>query len=313
MSNQFFKECIDGGDSGVWGLKELRQNRPSLGINTCRLYDNAGTLEMTTGIIGIDYGSNRGVTLFDTLTTPIDISGIANSRWFYIELSISGSTPSIIATDTGDSSYWTLPAVFTGAYDRAKAGYYINASKRCIGMGWKNSTGVLKGVVNVGSIDDHYAGYSTCPTTAHIYRFEKNIDSTFDTKYVGKYYAIPESSKPATYQLTGGTQVNFTDVDFSPYVPYGVKAIKVLVMVTMLGDGTTDQVFAMMRQKGSSATDYHKVELIQIDFTNLTNAITISQFCDKDILCSLAGVTEYKVSSATLCTLSLQIKGYYIP
>jgi hypothetical protein len=149
MAETFIREAINGSDQGVWGPHELAQDRRSLGDLTAQIYDDSGTLKLSIGKIGFDQGATKGTIEVDAIKT-ISIAGVSNGNWAKVEAYLStGTTVVIEATDiTGATTSTTLPSDFTTNYDGAKGGFYITATKRCIGLIWKTSGGSLSGVVN---------------------------------------------------------------------------------------------------------------------------------------------------------------------
>lgn len=171
MANVFIREARDGGDRGIWASYELAQNRLRLSSISSYLYNDAGTLKLSTGRIGLDNDSQKGACLIDTITT-ISLASISNSNWGKIEITNNGTGIVLSAADiSGATDETTLPAAFTGAYDGEKGGYYIDATKRCIGLVWKNAGGTLEGIVNCLS-GSSYIGYSTSDDADdNIYQF----------------------------------------------------------------------------------------------------------------------------------------------
>jgi hypothetical protein len=160
MANTFTREAQDGGDNGVWASFEEAQNAIARALISAYLYDDAGALKLSTGRVGLDNGSNRGVVSNDTIVTA-SLVGLTASCWAKIEVSVVGTTPSFtIASIAGETDPAVLPASFTAAYDGAKGGYYITATKRLIGLAWINAGGALEGIVNCGT-GTNYSGYST--------------------------------------------------------------------------------------------------------------------------------------------------------
>lgn len=160
MANNFVREPIINADINTWANYELPQNRRSEGINTAKIYDDSGTLKISKGVIGLNDGTNRGTILIDTVTT-INIGSCANANWCKIEVSVSGTAVTVAAaTIAGATNAKSLPADFTSAYNPEKGGFYITATKRCIGIAWKNTGGTLEGVVNSLSEIDGWEGYS---------------------------------------------------------------------------------------------------------------------------------------------------------
>lgn len=148
MANNFVREPIEGGDSNSWATYELQQNRRSEGQMTAYLYNDSGTLKLSTGIIGIYDNTNRGTIVIDTITT-VDISSVSNSNWGKVEVSVSGTTITIAVVDiSGATTESTIPSDYLNAYDGEKGGYYITATKRCIGIVYKSSVGELSSILS---------------------------------------------------------------------------------------------------------------------------------------------------------------------
>jgi hypothetical protein len=171
MANNFVRMPVNGGDDGVWAQYNDELNRAGgIGQYTCQLSDNAGNLEISKGLIGIQDGTNEGVSIIDTVTT-INLAGAAAGNWAQIEMAVAGVGVTLTATTiAGATDETTLPAGFTGAYNGEKQGFYINATKRTIGLAWKNTGGTLEGVVNTLAFVNGYIGYSIS-------------DDALDTKY----------------------------------------------------------------------------------------------------------------------------------
>ena len=150
MANTFYREPITGADENQWAPYLLGQIREAIGHYTARLYNDAGTLKITEGRIGIDNETNQGVSDIDTVTT-ISLAGVTNGNWAKIEMTVAGSSVTFAAADTNtgtDTNLYLMPSAFTGAYDNEKNGYYIAATKRCIGVVYKDAGGSLQIVVN---------------------------------------------------------------------------------------------------------------------------------------------------------------------
>lgn len=151
MANTFYREPLDGGDLDNWGRKDQEQPRRSIGEITCKLFDDSGALKLTIGRIGFDNGSNKGTAYIDTETT-ISLAGVSNSNWALIELSVSGTTPTIAATDlSGATDESQIYTTFTSFYDPEKGGFYVTATKRVIGLVYKDSGGSLSSILNCGN------------------------------------------------------------------------------------------------------------------------------------------------------------------
>jgi hypothetical protein len=151
MANTFWKLPIDHGDNNIWGPKTLKNLRASVRDINAELYDDTGTLKLTKGWIGIDDGTVAGVSDIDTVTT-VDISGITSGIWAEIYMSISGTAVTIAAVDiAGATTEDDIPSAFLNSYDRVKGGYYIAASRRCLGIAWKTGGGALSHIINASS------------------------------------------------------------------------------------------------------------------------------------------------------------------
>ena len=171
MPNTFVREAVEGGDFGTWATFELAQNRLGLGVITCSLYDDSGTLKLSVGRIGFDNSSNKGSFVLDTIAT-VSLASVSNANWAKIEVYSTGTSFNITATDiSGATDPKSLPTDFTNAYVPAKGGFYIETGKRCIGLVWKNTGGTLEGIVNVFGNQNGYAGYSLSDD-ANDYRYQ---------------------------------------------------------------------------------------------------------------------------------------------
>jgi len=126
MANNFVRFPIEGGDQDNWADFEEAQNYSgAIGVCSCNLYDDSGTLKLTTGRIGIDDGTNTGTSIIDTVAT-IDMSGVSNSNWARIEMAVSGVGVTFAATDINlATDETTLPIGFTDSWSGDKGGFYI--------------------------------------------------------------------------------------------------------------------------------------------------------------------------------------------
>ena len=314
MANYFYREAIDGADQGVWADQELPQNRAgSIGQLTAQIYEDTGAIKVRPGVIGLDNSSNKGIIVVDTITT-VDISGVSNSNWGKVEVSISGTTPSFTAADiSGATNPASLPSNFTDAYDSEKGGYYIDATKRCIGLLWKNSGGLLQGVLNVEPFIEGYQGWSTTDdANDFFYRFSERIDTVYDDEYIGRFHLLDEDNRPASWVLNGGTSTSWATVDFSSYVPPRVTALVLKYAIRWDGDGTRDEAIFLLRQNGSSNNDPEQAARMNSAYTNMPN--TISNFGhDSQIttLCDSVGRVQY-IAYSGWGTLYLNLEGFYL-
>jgi hypothetical protein len=159
MSINVYPEPINNGDPDIWGPKELNQNRLSLGLNTCRLYDDAGTLKLSIGEFGLVTPSRYQKIQVDAAVS-ISLAGLTASKWAKIECAVSALVASISITSLTGANAAIIPTVFASAYSGLKGGFYIDTSKRCLGLVWIDSGGLLDGVINQLQAKDGYAGYS---------------------------------------------------------------------------------------------------------------------------------------------------------
>jgi len=178
MANQFVRFPTEGGDDNTWAPFEEAQNKTGvLGVYSAHLYNDSGALKLTKGRIGINDGTNIGTVELDTIET-IDIAGISNSNWAQVEMAVSGTGVSFSVSDiVGGTDASSLPAAFTASYNPEKAGYYINATKRTIGLIWKNASGTLEGIINDRGGNQGYCGFSIGDDANDNYYSFENTDS----------------------------------------------------------------------------------------------------------------------------------------
>jgi len=315
MANYFQREPIDGGDTGVWGIPELRQNRAgTIGQLTAQIYNDSGTLKVSKGLIGLDNDSNKGIIIIDTITT-ISIAGLTASRWALVEVSVSGTTPSFTVTSlAAENDPGSIPTTeFTDVYDPEKQGFYYVSNERVIGLVWINSGGALEGVVNCLPYVDGYQGYSTTDDALdQIYQWEKDVENTVDGNYVGRLHLIPEDERPASYVLNNGSDTSWTDVDFSAYVPKGVRALLLFALLRLDGNGVADGYYLQIRSNGSTETATAKISVARIGYTNLAAGVDLDSGIMITVLCDENGIIEYQNTDAQGISF-LNIQGYYLP
>lgn len=311
MANTYNQEPINGGDNGIWGPKELYQNRVATGAISCQLYDDSGTLKITVGQIGFDNDSGNGVVDVDTVTT-ISLAGINNSRWFTVELTRVGSTPSFTAVElAADQNPYALPTGLDGYYDPVKGGYYRVGTGRIVGLGWKSTAGALAGIVNVQSIIEGYAGYSTGEVVGHVYTWDNRLSVIYDANYAGNLHVLKAEDRSSSWILNGGTDTSFTDVDFSAYVPVGTKALLIHLTNSWTGDGALDDVNIFAREKGSSETGLINVRMLQTGFSNFGSGLNMNTAGIQIIPCDSNGEIQYYTSSAAN-SVFMTLWGYFI-
>jgi hypothetical protein len=136
----------------------------------------------------------------------------------------------------------------------------------------------------------------------------------FDSNYLGKAYMLPESDRPAAWVLGGGNAVapNWTDVDFSAYVPEDdyLTGLILLGMLSFDGDNAQDTQYACIRQNGSAEVDDFKTRMIINGYSNLAAGTTLKTSSIFPVLCDTSAIIEYIVSDA-VAGLSLTVLGYY--
>lgn len=161
MSNAFYRKPVIGADENNWGPYNDAHILNAVGLNSCKLYDDAGTLKISKGRIGIDNGTNKGSCDIDTVTS-ISLAAVTNSNWAKIEIEVSGTAVSFSASDTNtgvDTAPEIIPSGFKSAFDESKQGFYITATKRTVGLVWLDSSGNLAGIINANNYES-YSGYT---------------------------------------------------------------------------------------------------------------------------------------------------------
>lgn len=230
MANTFYPEPINGSDLGVWGPKELRQNQATMGLITAKLYNDAGVLKMTTGVIGFNDGSMNGTFIMDAIET-LDFSGVTSGYWFTIELSRTNTTPVFTCTRIESATSQSSSPVIDTYYNPLKGGYYMTAPKRLIGLAWKTGGGALEAVFNLMSNDDNnkipygkidlYAGVTIPPgwllcngasllragTYANLYNVIGTTYGTVD----GTHFTIPDFQ--GIFPRGAGTSTKLTNAN----------------------------------------------------------------------------------------------------
>lgn len=149
MANDFVRLPDEGEDDGVWADFADPNIRASiLGRYTARLYNDAGVLKISKGRIGTDDGTNEGVARIDTITT-INMAAVSNGNWAKIEMSIVGAAVTFAAADiVGATTNVAIPSTVKTNYDPEKGGYYLVATKRLIGIAYKDGSGNLSYIYN---------------------------------------------------------------------------------------------------------------------------------------------------------------------
>lgn len=159
MSNHFYKKPTEFSDNNLWAPKAEEMMKTSgIGVLTTRLYDDSGTLKISTGRIGINDGTVEGISNIDTVTT-ISIAGVSSGNWAEVYMSVSSTVVTFAAIDiSGATTEQDIPSDFLNAYVSTKDGYYINSARRCIGIVWKTGGGALSHIIQTKfKYDDLFA------------------------------------------------------------------------------------------------------------------------------------------------------------
>jgi hypothetical protein len=129
---------------------------------------------------------------------------------------------------------------------------------------------------------------------------------------VGTLHLFPEDDMPASTQ--GGDSTTYYDMDWSDYVPFGVKALYFQYYGFWIGDGTTDSAtWYLISGDASTTTSNTNALMILSQYTNLASGVTL--VCPGFVTapCSKTGVVRYKVvTSAATSGISIKLKGFYI-
>lgn len=119
----------------------------------------------------------------------------------------------------------------------------------------------------------------------------------------GTLHMLSESSRPSSWVLAGGTATTFTDVDFSSYVPYGVKALYLKIYLSRNGGSVINNLY--LRANGSSETDTDKIH----EFAAYSSSTFVIEL-EAVIECDMNGIIEYTQTNPG--DVYLNILGYYI-
>lgn len=271
MANSFFRKAIIGADDNNWAIYNDAFNLNAIGDYSCYLFNDSGILKISKGRVGINNGSVVGVSDIDTITT-VSIAGITNSTWAKIEMSVSGSAVTFSSLDiSSENDPASFPSVMATAYNGEKQGYYIDSTKRVIGLIWKNSSGVLDGIVNVRGADEGYIGYSvdTSESPDLTYRWDK--EKAFDKSGVpwgNPFMTAIRKKKTGNiigyFESSAGT---ITQDDMyqllSPYIEDGITTLSNGVIIVDVFPGEYNTMLAISRS-GSTITLHIRRESVAI-------------------------------------------------
>lgn len=140
-------------------------------------------------------------------------------------------------------------------------------------------------------------------------------DHIHNNEFLGNPYMLAEGDRANAYILNNGSAVspNWTDVDFSAYVPTGqyLKGLILFGRLTFTGNGALNNVQAFIRQNGSGVTDAFQTRIFDIGYSGLGAGVSLKCSSVFSVLCDSSGIIEYIVSNAQ-AALSLLILGYYL-
>jgi hypothetical protein len=135
------------------------------------------------------------------------------------------------------------------------------------------------------------------------------FDDNVSEESCGTLHMIPEENRPG-WVLVAGTDVLFTDVDFSSYVPVGVKALLLSAIMLFTGDGTSNYTLVQVRKKGSSETTDARIRFASSEFKNLPADTRLNHSLQRKVLCDPNGVIQYRLVGGP-GSVYMGIDGYY--
>ncbi len=178
MADTFYREPTNHGDNNNYHDYVMLQLRcGGRGGLTMELYDSGGTLYLSAGYAGIDDGVTKG-TVERTAAGALSIAAISVGTWCKVEVSVSGAAVTYTVSDiAGAVTEHTIPPTVVAAYDYRKAGYYLTASKRIIGLAYKTAAGNLGRIVNPNS---NHSGFFESPVNTFHAQGAIETDSNID-------------------------------------------------------------------------------------------------------------------------------------
>ncbi len=173
MADTFYREPTNHGDNNNYHDYVMLQLRcGGRGGLTMELYNSGGSLYLSAGYAGIDDGVTKG-TVERTAAAALSIAGISVGTWCKVEVAVSGSAVTYTVLDiAGAVTEHTIPPTVVAAYDYRKAGYYLTASKRIIGLAYKTGAGNLGRIVNPNS---NHSGFFESPVNT--FHAQGNIET----------------------------------------------------------------------------------------------------------------------------------------
>lgn len=251
MANKFWRRPIEGGDENTWAQYNDAHILNAIHYNNLSLYNNGGVLTVSQGRCGINDGTNEGVCIVDTVET-VSINPITNGNWAEIYMTVSGSNISFTAINiAGATTENILPTAFLDSYDRNKGGYYINSTRRCIGIIWKTAGGLLSHIINSdynwlypGAVSENRYLYFASGT--YLFWDEDNkelnvvgannfkIDGSSDTIGIGGYAG---GSNRDSWFYFASDAYNFWDESESELITFIAGAAELKVLTDAAGIG----------------------------------------------------------------------------
>ena len=131
---------------------------------------------------------------------------------------------------------------------------------------------------------------------------------------VGTLHLIPEENRPPGWVFGPGTSTSFTDVNFSAYVPAGVKALLLQYAVIFDGNNVADYNGYNLRKRGSTETNVYKTVSVVAGYTNLASGVKMQHYGEVTCGCDSSGYIQYRTYNGVTNhgALYLNITGYYI-
>lgn len=249
MADVAVRQALNGGDADVWAAFEQAHNHLAIGVNTRRVYLDAGTLYLGPGRVGLDNGSNFYAISNDT-ERSLSVAALTASCWASIELSVvAGVVTTTLTSLAGETDPAVLPAAFTGAYDGEKGGFYITGTKRCIAVIWINAGGDVEGIVNGIGNCEGWSGYSIS---------DDAIDIEYSFLRIGD--VLPHAA--ITVEVTsggGGVTVNTPDVTTFSGASLTIKKID-----TGVGVVTITNTFTQTYDSMTTIGQYEKGQFVTL-------------------------------------------------
>jgi hypothetical protein len=252
MADTFYREPAEGGDIDNWHDYAMAQMRcGGVGGLSIEAYMTGAVLYLSAGFAHIDDGTVRGA-VERTAATVVDYTGVTVGKWGAIELSVAAASVTITVSELADSvDGATIPASVKAAYDYAKNGYYLTATKRLVVVFFRSAAAVIARIVNCEDKRRGFKGIEIC----------------------SYYNGSAHSEVYIAHRIVTHTAVWNMDTTVSIEVAHGIPALllKVISISGFLCDqggsypiascGIADNVGNVL------ASVYHQLSLVNIDNT----------------------------------------------